>query len=129
MYIHGSEEDMCKAFWRLIQNLQLWGKLGKYDIFCISNNQRSSKAWAQGKDKLLGVTPGVADYCVPGHGFMEAKRYTLTKTGKLSTASSTQSLEQEAFQAAMEAKGVKYAIFRTPNEGVDILGKWLGIEL
>ena len=123
-----TEEAMCRTFWKQVLQLRAYGKIKKYDIFCISNNQRGNSMIRQAMDKLLGVERGVSDYHVPGHGYLEAKRITgYRKDG--SPIVSKQSEEQVEFQAAIEAKGLKYALFWTPQQGIDLLAEWLNIRL
>lgn len=126
-----SEEAMCKEFWREVEEFKILKLLSEHDIHAISNNQRTSKVWLQKKDKAIGVTKGVADYGVPAHGYMEAKIYKIVYnkpkkdgTSTISVFQTEQEPEQKKFQLSVEAKGLKYAIFRTPREGIDILLSW-----
>lgn len=119
------EEDICRIFWSMVEELKLRRKLSEFDIYCVSNNQRTSKPWSQAKDKLVGVTKGVADYCVTGIGYMEAKRITrINKDGSYTI--SKQTPEQKRFEAACVAKGQKYAVFWSAEQGIAILKEWLG---
>lgn len=125
--IYVSEEAMRRKFWKLVEIYKLQKVIGEHEIFAISNNQRTGGQTGRKRqifDKLVGVTPGVADYCVPGHGWLEAKRYTL-KDGKLIKTGLFP--EQKAFRGSVMAKGDKFEIFRTPGEGIDILRGWLEI--
>ncbi len=123
-----TEEQMCRKFWQQVLQLRAYGKIKKYDIFCISNNQRGKDAIKQKFDKLLGVESGAADYCIPGIGFLEAKR--IDRVNKNGTVHHTAQFdEQKEFQAAVESKGLKYALFWTPQQGIDLLAEWLNIRL
>lgn len=122
------EEDVCCVFWRMVEQLKKAKIIGKYDIFCISNNQRGNSVIRQVMDKRIGVTKGVADYEVVGIGYLEAKRVLRTNQDGRQVAS-TQTEEQKEFQASVVAKGLKYATFHTPQMGIEILNKWLGLGL
>lgn len=122
-----TEEAICRLFWRSVEGLIAKGIIQRGDIFCISNNQRGGKKQSQFRqylDKQLGVTAGVADYCVLGAGFMEAKRVIrVNKNGTFGY--SEQSDEQKVFEARCKAKGQKYEVFYTAEQGIDILLSWI----
>ena len=100
------------------------GVIKPFDIFCISNNQRGNSMIRQNLDKMLGVTKGVADYCVLGIGYLEAKRIQrINKDGRV--VPTGQQPEQIDFEIACAARGQKYATFYTPEMGIDILLAWL----
>ena len=126
-----SEEDMCKKFWKLILDYQKHKLMDEYSIFCVSNNQRTGKAWGQAKDKAIGVVAGVADYAVAGDRFLEAKvrRFKQNPPRKDGTRTSyieegEQSPEQKEFEQAVIKRGGDYRIFYTPSEGIEILKEW-----
>jgi hypothetical protein len=125
-----SEEMICRKFWRSVESMIAKGIIERGDIFCISNNQRGGKKQSQFRqhlDKLLGVTAGVADYCVLGIGFMEAKRVIRhNKNGTVGTTKPTD--EQEIFAARCLAKGQRYEVFYTAEQGIDILVRWLELD-
>lgn len=122
-----TEEMICRLFWRSVEDMIAKGVIERGDIFCISNNQRGGKKQSQFRqhlDKLLGVTAGVADYCVLGIGFLEAKR--VDRVNKNGTVHCTeQSDEQRQFEARCKAKGQKYEVFYTAEQGIDILLSWI----
>jgi len=124
-----TEETICREFWKSVESMIAKGIIQRGDIFCISNNQRGGKRDSQLRqhfDKQLGVTAGVADYCVLGIGYMEAKR--VDRINKNGTVHHTeQTIEQKQFEARCKAKGQKYEIFYTPQQGIDILLSWLAI--
>lgn len=121
------EEDVCCLFWKQVEQLKRAKVIGKYDIFCISNNQRGNNVIRQVMDKRLGVTKGVADYEVVGIGYLEAKRILrVNKDGRV--VPTDQEDEQKEFEQSVLDKGLKYATFHTPQMGVDILCQWLGVK-
>lgn len=118
------EEDICIAFWSQVEQLKAAKRIGTYDIYCVSNNQRGNSMIRQVMDKRIGVKRGVADYCIPGIGYLEAKRIERhLKDG--SPVITKQSDEQKDFQKAMQKKGLRYALFWTPQQGIEILLSWL----
>jgi len=118
------EEDVCRLFWRQVEELKRARVIGPFDIFCISNNQRGNSMIRQNLDKLIGLTKGVADYAVLGVGYLEAKRVLrVNKDGR--EVISDQTAEQKDFEQACIAKGLKYAVFYTPEMGIDLLLRWL----
>lgn len=122
--VYASEEAMCQAFWKDILKLQGAGVLQEHDVVCVSNNQRGGKgrsARAQAKDKAIGVTPGLLDYHVMGHGWLEAKRYKWQ--GKKIIATGLQP-SQKRFIATAKACGEKCEVFYTPQQGISILEAW-----
>ena len=121
-----TEEMMCRKFWKQIEQLKAVGVLGEFDVFAISNNQRGGNNGLRQKlDQWIGLTKGVADYCIPGVGFLEAKR--IDRVNKNGTVHVTeQEPEQKLFQTSVEAKGLKYALFWTPQMGIDLTLNWLG---
>jgi hypothetical protein len=125
-----TEEMICQKFWRSVESMIAKGIIERGDIFCISNNQRGGKKQGQFRqhlDKLLGVTAGVADYHVLGIGFMEAKR--VDRVNKNGTVHHTeQTMEQKQFEARCKAKGQRYEVFYTAEQGIDILIRWLELE-
>lgn len=122
-----TEEQIARKFWQSVESMIAKGIIQRGDIFCISNNQRGGKKQSQFRqhlDKLLGVTAGVADYCVLGIGFLEAKR--VDRVNKNGTVHHTeQSIEQKQFEARCKAKGQKYEVFYTAEQGIDILLSWI----
>jgi hypothetical protein len=125
-----TEEMICRDFWKSVESMISKGIIHRGDVFCISNNQRGGKkdsGFRQHLDNLLGVTKGVADYCVLGIGYLEAKR--VDRVNKNGTVHVTeQSPEQIDFELRCKAKGQKYAVFYSAREGIDILREWLECE-
>lgn len=126
--VFGSEAAVCQEFWKQVLMYQSYNLMPEFSIFHISNGQHSGtekqRKRAGGKDKSMGVVRGVADYCVPGHGFLEAKRYRREKNGRIVQTNLNKKLRQPEFKAYVESIGLKHAVFRTPREGIDILQEW-----
>lgn len=117
---------MCKIFWCEIEKLILSGHLSKFDISHVSNGQKAGKSklarmLAGKEDKAMGVVRGVHDYNLPSIGTLEAKRYVLVK-GKIQKT--YLAAEQKEYRAYILSKGLKFDVFRTPQEGIDILRNW-----
>lgn len=124
------EEEIARDFWKSVKSMMDNGTIQYGDVFCISNNQRGGKkdsAFRQKLDSMVGVTKGVADYCVLGIGYLELKR--IDRVNKNGTVHVTeQTPEQTDFELRCKAKGQKYAVFYSAKEGVDILLEWLECE-
>lgn len=76
----------------------------------------------------MGAHAGTPDYLIRlpcgKIGWLEAKRYVMGKNGKIMKTYPT--AEQKAFMSDAEKRGDKTGIFRTAQEGIDILMEWFG---
>jgi galactokinase/mevalonate kinase-like predicted kinase len=75
--LYAKEKDLCIAFYNQVQTLQSLNYFKKpFFIFHIANESFTSKAYAM-QLKRMGVTAGIADYCIIKNGsvmFIEFKR-------------------------------------------------------
>lgn len=71
------EKDLCIAFYNQVQQLQNMNYFKKpFLLFHVANESFTSKAYAKQLQRM-GVTPGIADYCILKKGsvmFIEFKR-------------------------------------------------------
>ena len=110
------EDDIQEAFFNSARTI--FPSLDKR-LFSVPNGGRRNKKEAV-RLKRQGVTAGVSDIIclVPNDNYpflcLETK-----------TASGTQSKEQKQFQREVESAGGLYMIFRSAEEGINILKKYL----
>jgi hypothetical protein len=127
------EQSICSTFMGMLHmalNLNQVNNAQHFMFYHIPNGQRSgnrTQRIIQGKlDKIMGARKGVPDYFFSWlatdlkeempfckHGYLEAK----TPKGRLLP-------EQRDFKNFCETAGVNYAIFKSPEEGINILKKW-----
>lgn len=120
--VYSSEEAMCKDFWKQIMFLQMHNKINEGRIYHIPNGQKAgsskkARMIAGAKDKAMGATAGVWDYCVQGIGYLEAKYYK-QENGKVKKT--YLSINQKVFRdnTLKFLPKCKFEVFRTPEEGI-----------
>lgn len=127
--VFSSENVMCRKFWAEIQREVMLRRLGEFDVFHISNNQHGGCPDARRKqsmDKAVGVVKGVADYRVDrAPGYLEAKVCSIRiVNGKQKIVKGAQTPEQKRFMQHCLDNGIKYEVFYTPAQGLEILRVW-----
>lgn len=110
------EDDIQEAFFATAR--LIFPKLGKL-LFAVPNGGKRNKLEAV-RLKKQGVVPGVADIIclVPNSEYSFLCMETKTDVGKQST-------HQEQFQKEVEKIGGAYIVFRSANEGIEVLQDYL----
>ena len=110
-----TEKQICISFYKQYKQLQALNYFPKkLIVFHIANEQYTSKGYTMSL-KAMGLTSGVADYCVLCEygkvAFIEFKR----------NAKSKLSPNQEWFKEQCEAMGISYAVKWTSQDALTFL--------
>lgn len=114
------EQRLCIEFAARIRLLEYYSQLKDVLWFFIPMGQsagksRLSRQVAGHIDKLMGARAGVADY------FFKAPHKTQILFLEAKIKTGVQSEAQKNFQIAVEKRGDMYKIFKTVEEGIDIV--------
>jgi hypothetical protein len=115
MRLTPTEDQICKTFAAMVQMHVNVGALHHFDVYHINNGEHSGATAGRANRRAneLGQKRGVADYCVCGRHYLEAK----SKKG-------VQTQEQKEFEAYCKSIGARYHVFRDAEEGL-----WLVLEI
>ena len=108
-----SEADICILFVQMV-NASRWKTL--FDFFHVAN-ERATTIQTGKLFKSMGVKAGIPDYVFLNKEgeifFLEAK----SMLGRLSS-------EQKVFKERCYDSDIPHEVFRTPEEGLELLKKW-----
>lgn len=116
------EYDLCKTFWGFYKGYKEAGQILPGAVVYHVANEFGGGARAGFRRKLIGVVPGVFDYCVFWNdgereriAFIEFKRPS--KNPKLSP-------EQEDFMRNLTLSGIPWVLVTCPHVAIDKLKEW-----
>lgn len=115
-----TEKEICKAFYAQYKELESYNQFPKKMLVFHIANEHFTKSGYIFNLLAIGLTAGVADYCILMEGgkvaFIEFKRNARLKLDK----------NQKRFKQQCEEFGIQHFVAYTPDDGIEFLKSLCG---